>query len=642
MATVYKHLFQPARIGRLELKNRIVMPAMATRYAAYGGRVTRRLVEYYLRRARGGAGLIVVEHAAVTFTGRSSNYSLGIYHDRLIVGLKELTRAVKGAGAKVAVQLAHAGAGASSSVTGVQPVAPSSVPRFHGQTPLEISIEQIGQLIQAFAAATRRAVEAGFDAVELHMAHGYLIDQFLSPLTNKRNDHYGGNLSGRARFALETLERTIEAAGRDFPVICRITGDQFVPGGLHLEDSRALARMLEQGGAAALHVTGGTIENVYLSAPPMAVPGGGLLPLAEDIKRSVNVPVIAVGKIRNPESAEQILTEGRADLVALGRALIADPELPKKALEHRGLQIRPCISCNNPQCHGRIHLDLGAGCTVNPLAGRELETGLEPAHEPKKVLIVGAGPAGLEAARDCALRGHQVVLCEKAPQPGGQILLAALPPHKAEMGKLLDYYRSQLEELKVETLFNCSVTRNLLEEKDPDLVLVATGAKANSPPIPGAVHHAVHALEVLAGRVKVGRSVVIVGGGEIGCETAEYLAQKGAEVTVLEMTNLFASNYIWWAQKLLLDRLAELQVNLLPEAKVMEIKEDRVIFQRGGLLETVAPVDTVVLAAGMQPQTDLVPLLEDMGLDYRMIGDCKEPRNAAWAIREGFEAARAI
>lgn len=635
----YSHLFKEIKIGSLNITNRIVMPAMATKFAAYGGSVTAKMINYYEKRAEGGVGLIIVENAAVLFSGRSSNYSLGIYDDSLLPGLQKLTNAVHNAGAKVALQLAHAGAGASSNVTNIQPVAPSAVPRFHGETPLEISPKQIALIIEAFAAAADRAVRAGFDAVEIHMAHGYLIDQFLSPISNRRIDGYGGDIKGRARFALEILNRIVAQLGQNYPVICRITGDQFQMGGFELNDSRMLAKMLEQKGASALHVTGGSIETVYYSAPPLAIPAGCLLPLAEEIKKSVGIPVIAVGKIRGPEEAERVLSDHQADLVAMGRALIADPELPRKSKRGETRCIRPCISCNNPQCHGRLYQDLGIGCTVNATVGRERQTSISKTAEPKKILVAGAGPAGLEAARVSALRGHKVVICEKRDRIGGQLFLASLPPHKSELTKLLDYYNEQIKLLKIRLLTNCELDSELLSSQKPDKVLVATGSRSLLPPIDGAKEYTTSALEALREKVSVGKNIVIIGGGDIGCETAEFVAQKGNRVTVLEMTNLFARNYIWWAKKLLMDRLAELKVNLVTSAKVVRIKKHRVDYVRGGYLETVEPVDTILLATGLISDRAVVSVLENANTEYKVIGDCNTPRDVSWAVREGFEAA---
>jgi len=637
-----KLLFTPVKIGQMKLKNRLVMPPMGTRYSAFGGWVTERLIQYYVERARGGVGLIIVENAGVTLTGRGSHHTLGIYDDRLIPGLRKLSYAVQEAGAKVAIQLAHSGAGATSAVMGVQPVAPSPIPRFQGEVPRELSIDEIEDLIKAFAHAARRAKEAGFNAVELHMAHGYLLNQFLSPLTNKRTDKYGGDITGRARFALEVLQRVKETVGDEFPVLCRLSADEFVKGGLTLEESRIIAKMLEDAGADAIDVTGGIAETFYMSAPPMALPAGCLVHLAEGIKEAVSVPVIAVGKIRDPLLAERILREEKADLVAVGRGLIADPEFPTKAVEGRFDDIRPCISCNRPECHGRLSRGLDLNCLVNPAVGRETTFRLRPAERPRKILVAGGGPAGMEAARIAALRGHQVILCEKSDQLGGQFILAAVPPHKEEISKFTGYLIRQLNRLGVEIRLNCAVSAGMVEEMRPDAVIAATGAVPLIPEIDGARANAVTAWDVLAGKVMVGSEVVVVGGGDIGCEVGEYLARQGRQVTILEMLPEAAPELVWWTRKLLFDRLAAYGVQVLTKARVVAIEKDRVVYDRDGITNNLEWIDTVVLAVGAVPNNELVAELRDRGMEVYPVGDCVEPRTGVEAIREGFEVAFAL
>ena len=642
MGTIFKHIFEPISIGRMELKNRLVMPAMGTRYAAFGGWVSDRLIDYLVERARGGVGLITLEMTAVTFTGRISNYSPGLYDDKLIAGYARLTHAVKKAGARVAVQLAHGGAGSSSAVTGVQPVAPSPVGRLKGESPRELSTGEIETLVEAFAAAAERARKAGFDAVELHMAHGYLIDQFLSPISNRRTDPYGGSLDGRARIALDVLKRTKERVGRDLAVICRITGDQFMPGGFTLQESKRVSKMLQDAGADAIHVTGGSIETTYMSAPPMAVPEGCLVFLAEETKKVLDVPVITVGKIRTPALAEEIIASGKADLVAIGRGLIADPEFARKAYENRADEIRPCISCNNPQCHGRTSRNLDLGCTVNPAVGRETNLKVHQTQDPKKVLVIGAGPAGLEAARILALRGHRPVLCEKTSQLGGQLRLGCVPPYKEEVKRLIDYFSSQMKKLKVDLIMEGEVTSRLLSELRPDVVIIATGGRASVPSIKNVEKFASNAMDVLAGKTRIGKKVVVIGGGDVGCETAEYLARKGCEVTILEMMAEPGTEYIWWAKKLLYDRLADLNVNLLTSSKVIEIEKGSVSYEREGVKNRIDSVDTIVFSTGLEAEREIASLIEKSNIEFFVIGDARNPKNISSAIREGFEVASKI
>ncbi|MBW1961604.1 MAG: FAD-dependent oxidoreductase [Deltaproteobacteria bacterium] len=639
METAFKYLFQPIKIGSLELKNRIVMPAMGTRYSAFGNRVTDKLIGYLVKRAKGGVGLVFVEMASVTFTGRHSNLSPAVYDDKLIPGLERLARAVKAAGAKVAIQIVHCGAAAPSAVTGVQPVAPSGMVRFKGEAARELSIKEIEDLVAAFGAGAERARKAGFDAVEIHMAHGYLIDQFLSPITNKRTDQYGGDLSGRARFAVEVLKQTRWAVGKDFPIICRLTGDDFMPDGFSIQDSKKVAKMLEDACADAIHVSGGTIETAYMSAPPMAISEGCLVPLAEQIKSAVNIPVVAVGKIRTPALAEEIIRTKKADLVSIGRGLIADPEFPKKAMENRTDEIRPCISCNNPQCHGRVMKNLDMGCVVNPSVGQETISETVKVQAPETILIVGAGPAGLEAARVLASRGHRVMLCEKDRDIGGQLRFGCRPPHKEELSRLIEYYSVQLKKLDVKLKTKCNVTAELVEELAPKAVIVATGGKYRIPDIKHIESHAVSPGDILADKIEAGQSVVIIGGGDVGCETAEFLAQKGKQVTILETLAEPVTEYMWWAKKLLYDRLANLGVNFITSANVKEIEEGRVIYDRGGILNRLDAIDTIVLAAGMEADDSMLPMIEQLDVPCYVIGDAAHPGNISSAIKDGYRIA---
>ncbi len=630
-------LFEPFKLGKIELKNRIVMPPMGTRYPAFGGWVTERLKHYYAERARGGVGLVIVEFACVTYAGRGSHYTLGIYDDNLIPGLRELSRAIRAEGAKTAIQLAHAGPAARPDVTGVQPVAPSPIPCFGGEVPRELSIAEIEDLVEAFAQAARRAKEAGFDAIELHMAHGYLINAFLSPLTNKRTDEYGGDTIGRTKFAVKVLQRVKEITEDEFPVLCRFSADEFVRGGLTLNESKIIVNILEQAGADTIDVTAGVAESVYMNIPPMTLPEGCIIHLAEGIKKTVSVPVIAVGKIRDPRFAETILKEGKADLVAVGRGLIADPEWSQKASEGRFDDIRPCVSCNIPECQVRLRRGLDLGCLVNPVVGREEEFRIRPPQRRKKVLVAGGGPAGLEAARVATLRGHEVVLCEKQSRLGGQFILAAVPPNKEEIRKLTNYLIRQVTKLGVDVRTNHPVGKQTINDMRPDVVIVATGAIPLIPEIQGVKTNAVSAWSVLTDKVKVGQKVVVIGGGNIGCEAAEYLAQKGKEVAILEMLSEAAAELPWWTKKLLFDRLARYGVQIITQAEVMTIEKDTVIYNRGGLVHNTGHIDTVVLAIGAVPNDGLLSELQDTGLEVHAVGDCVEPRSGVEAIREGFE-----
>jgi len=632
-------LFSPISIGRMQLRNRVVMAPMGTRYSSFGGWPTERSQDYYAARARGGVGLIEVEFAGVTRTGRGSHYTGGLYDDRMIPNYRRVVEAIHQYGAKASVQLAHSGAAASVAVMGSQPVGPSDVPLPGGDVPRALTREEIRDLVEAFGAAAARAVNAGFDAVSLHMAHGYLLHQFLTPSLNRRTDEYGGDLACRARFPLEVLHRVKEVVGERVPVICRLSGDDFVPGGLTLAESCQVAQMLEEAGADAIHVTGGIPPAGHMSTPPMALPAGVLVYLATAIKEKVRIPVITVGKIHDPSLAEQILREGKADLIALGRGLIADPEWASKAQAGRPETIRPCVACNRPQCHGRLLRGVEVACTVNPRVGRESLFPEGRAPTLRRVLVVGGGPGGMEAALTAAQRGHQVTLCEQEERLGGQMRLAVVPPHKEDLLLLLQYYEGQLAATGVEIRTGCTVTPALVRKMAPDVVILATGALPARLDLPGA-ERAVTAWDVLAGTVEVGQRVVVIGGGDVGCETAEHMAVQGHRVTVLEMLPEVAQELIPWARHLLLERLQDLQVNVLTKARVVAIGDGEVVYDRVGVLYRV-PADTVVLATGARPNRALADALagDDRDMEVYQVGDCVEPRSAAEAIREGFEVA---
>jgi 2,4-dienoyl-CoA reductase-like NADH-dependent reductase (Old Yellow Enzyme family)/thioredoxin reductase len=632
------HLFSPLAIGKLHLRNRMVMPPMGNRYATFGGKVTDRLIRYYVEMARGGVGLIIVQFASVTLTGRSSYYPLGIWDDDQIPGLRQLTQAIHEVGTPVIIQLAHAGAMASSSIIGAQPVGPSALPCFNREVPRELGVTEIYDVLEAFALAAERAMQAGFDGVELHMAHGYLLQQFLSPLSNRRGDEYGGDLNGRLRFPLELLERVRAVVGADTPIFCRLCVDEAVPGGITCKEGVKIAQALEQASADVIDVTGGNSETFHVSVPSQADrPGGQLLPLAAAVKQAVRVPVVAVGKLHNPLAMERALAEGKADLIAVGRGLIADPDLPRKALEGRLEDIRPCLACNAPECHGRIFRQLSMGCVVNPIIGREGSYVLNRSGQRRRVLVIGGGPAGLEAARVAALRGHQVVLCEKESHLGGQFFLAGQSPHKQAHLALIAYYQRQLTALNVDVRLVTALDLAGVLAIGPDVVIVATGARPLVSRLPGLGKGILTAWDVLAG-ARVGHSVAIIGGGSVACDAAEYLATREHKITILEMLPEVAHDMMPWTRQLTMKRLLAHDVEILLQCRVLERDGQRLIYDRDGVREILDGVDSIALAIGAVSYDPLSEGLRTAGLDPLSVGDCVRPGNAALAIRQGYEA----
>jgi len=427
-------LFEPIVLRGVDIPNRIVLPSMTTRLATAEGAITAELIRYYEARAEGGAGLITVEMCSPAAAGRHRKHELGILHDSFVPGLRELTSRIKAAGARAAIQIGHAGGHTREDVTGVPPVAPSALPHqvqevdVRTVVPRALTVDEIREVVTAFAEAADRARRAGFDVVEIHGAHGYLIAQFLSPLDNRRTDEYGGSLRHRARIALEVLQACRKRVG-DFPLVFRFSADEYAPGGLTLDEACELAPWLVEAGADALHVTGGCYRSRpsgALMIPPMGYPAATFLHLARAIKARVAVPVIAVGRLHDPAVVEQLLVEGQADMVALGRQLIADPEWPRKVRGGRLDEIRPCVACNT--CVDGMREGDRLHCLVNPLAARESEFELRPARRPRSVLVVGGGPAGMETARVLALRGHRVTLVNRERELGGQLRLAAKAP----------------------------------------------------------------------------------------------------------------------------------------------------------------------------------------------------------------------
>jgi 2,4-dienoyl-CoA reductase-like NADH-dependent reductase (Old Yellow Enzyme family)/thioredoxin reductase len=633
-------LFTPLRIGSLELKNRIVMAPMATHYADETGAVTERLRNYYAERARGGAGLITIESGYIHPLGRGGTRRMGLHEDRLIPGLKGLVDAVHGEGAKICSLLHHGGRQVNVNSTGGQyPVSASSLPAaMEAVVPRTLKIPEIEELVEAFGQGARRSLAAGFDAILIHAAHGYLIHQFLSPLSNLRRDRYGGTFSRRLRFLQEIVLRCQESVGKDFPLMVRISASEFIPGGITLKDGQKIARRLEEWGVKAIHVSGGTHDTVEMEIQPMAIPRGCLVHLAEGIKTAVGIPVGTVGRIVDPGMAEEILQQGKADLIAMGRALLADPEFPRKAREGRFEDIRPCIACLQG-CRDHLYLGLPITCLVNPRAGMEAEYKIEPAEKRKKVFIIGGGPGGMEAARVAALRGHEVTLTEKENHLGGQFHLASLPDGKREIKVYLDYLSGQLKKLGVKIFLNREAAPEEMQEMNADAVILAAGGFPLIPEIPGIDReNVITAWQALAHPEKVGKNAVIVGGGSVGAETAHFLLARGKDVTLIEMLPEIAGDAEMVNRKVLLRTLGEKGVRIRVLTKATAILAEGVEVEFGGRKEILA-ADTIVLAAGTRPNDKLEAALRALPVEFHKIGDCANPRKAIDAIHEGFQVA---
>lgn len=643
-------IFESGRIGTMELKNRLVMPAMVTNFAESDGGLGDKLISYYTARAGGGFGLVIVEATAVSPDGRGFTRHPVLYNDAVMPGWRRLAESIHSAGGKVGVQLFHAGRQTYQSITGERPVAPSPVssPK-HNEIPRELTREDIRELVGAYGQAARRAKEAGLDGVEVQCGHGYLISQFISPVFNKRTDEYGGDLFSRMRFALEVLREVRRNVGGDYPVWARMSADDQMPGGITVEEAKVVAAILAGAGCDALHVSAGLTAGGYGKAAsttaPMYVPKGFNLADCEAIKKSVDVPIIAVGRINEPLLAEQALRENRADFIAMGRAAIADPELPHKAAadDYRG--ICPCIGC----VYGCIHLmSMGQdiSCTMNPAVGREylLEKESPRAEKPRKVVVVGGGPAGMMAAATAARRGHRVVLFEKEGSLGGQFRLAAFPPGKQEIARGVAYYADGLRGSGVEIHLGREVTAETVLSEKPDVVLLATGSLPAMLPLPGVPEEKIAtAHEVLAGIKNPGKKVAVIGAGLVGCETADFLAERNREITVIEMTGQIAADVPAAPRYHLLNRLQSYGVKFLLDSSIermvggtkLEVKTndgEKVLYH----------VDTVILAAGNKPVNQLFQDLKQKCPEVMVIGDAKEVKNGFSAFRDGLEAGLSI
>ncbi len=633
-------LFSPVQLGSLTLRNRIVFPPMSTKFAAADGTVTERMINYYEARAMGGAGLVTLEATYVHPSGNSFSRGLGLSDDRMIPGLKNMVSRMKKHGARVSIQLQHGGRAANSAATGQAVLVVSSIPGVTSYTDTrEISEEEIAMLISAWGDAAVRAREAGLDAIELHGAHGYLISQFFSPYTNHRQDEWGGSLENRMRFALEVYREVRRRVGDDFPITYRMSAVEGLAGGITLEDSQALSRALVAEGINGLHVSVGLRETNFMVSPPSCVPRGWNADLSRSIRESINaaVPVIVAGRVTDEDVAERILEEEKADLVAMGRALIADPFLPDK-LQNSHKPIIRCISCNEG-CVGGSARGTGVGCALNPLSGMEKAYNLSPAATPKKVMVIGAGPAGMEAALVAATRGHKVTLLEKGPALGGLLATAALPPYKQDLTRIMNYYEKALALVGVHVRLNEEAGVELVKSEQPEVVVLATGSQ---PVFPGfcRVPGAMTASDALHG-ADTGDNPLVLGGGLIGAETSDLLSEQGKHVTLLEMQPDIAKDMEGRTRRYLLLRLKERKTTILTSTQVLEITPERAVRVKDpeGLERWIGPFSSVVVAVGYRSNRTLAHELSDAGIPFVTVGDCTKVGKIMTAIEAGFKAA---
>jgi len=589
--------------------------------------------------------------------------------DRFLPGIRRLTDALHEGGAKVFAQLMHMGASTFATPEGSQPVSASAVrSALTGAMPRELSVPEIKETIEHFAEGAWRAKEGGFDGVELVATGGYLINQFLSPLTNIRDDEYGGDAERRMRFPIELVQRIRGSVGPGFPISCRTCGDEFMKGGNRQEEMKVIVQALEKAGVDVINVTAGWHQS-FLPLITMDVPRGAFVYLAQGIKETVGVPVIACNRINDPFLAEQILMNHQADMIGMGRALLADPELPRKVAEGRYSEIRPCVACNQ-RCLDAAFSQQQISCVFNPAAGREREFKLTAAEKPKKVFVIGGGPAGMEAARTLALRGHQVTLFEKGDKLGGQLNLAAVPPGRGEFAHAVDYLCREMDRTGVKVRLGKEANKDTMASERPEAVVVATGANPLRLDLPGIEGENVcYAADVLEGKAEVGGRVVVIGGGAVGMETALFLAKKGSmtadaavflasggaidadtavqltrrgtEVIILEMLDRIGQDMGITTRSSVRLSLRLHNVEVITRATAERITGSGVLYKRDGE-EGLAEADTVVIAAGSKPDTRLFETLQGVVPEVYRVGDCVSPRTASEAIEEAALIGRKI
>jgi 2,4-dienoyl-CoA reductase-like NADH-dependent reductase (Old Yellow Enzyme family)/thioredoxin reductase len=640
----YEKLFSPVAINGMTLRNRTVMPAMGTGYGNADSTVSDRLVAYLARRARGGVGLIISEVCAVLPRGKGFGNEIGAWSDDFIPGLAKLADAVHRAGAKVALQLHHAGRETFEMAAGGMPEAPSAIPSVVLNQPCEaMSPERIAVVTDAFARAAVRAKEAGFDAVEIHGAHGYLLTQFLSPFSNQRTDAYGGSEENRMRFVLEVVAAVRRAVGPEFPVLIRVSADEMIRGGYGLDFMKRLAPRLAAAGADAIHSSVGVYSTPgNLSIASLDTEPGFNLFRARAVRDAANVPVIAVGRIAHPEMAESAIARGDADLISFGRQLLTDPDFVNKLRTGDLDDIRWCVACNQG-CIERLMFEMkSATCTFNPECGREYKGNPAGVKGKRRLIVVGAGPAGLSAALAAMELGFDVQVFEKEGGPGGQLKSATKPPHKEIFRTWMDWALRRLSGGNVKILYGREVTAELLKELQPDAVILATGASPATPDIPGIGGPRVFdARDVLTGKTDIEGPAVILGAGYVGMETADFLIARGFPPTILEMQPFHPVGKLSAHGYFLHKRIKEGGGRIVIGAPVTKIGEDSVTFKQGDEERTL-PAGMVITALGARSDNALENILTGLGIAYRTVGDAKSPRRLLEAIHEGDQAGRTL
>ena len=641
-------LYEPFQLKGLELKNRLVMAPMHTKFASEAGEVTDRMISYLIERARGGVGLIVLENTCIDWIyGRAAGNPVTIHDDLCRSGLSNIALAVHRYGTKIVTQLHHTGRQnlRSNIGGGLQPVAPSVVKsQIGGDEPRALEDHEIEEIIQMYVDAARRTKEAGFDGVELHGAHGYILTQFFSPFTNRRTDKWGGNLKNRARFPLEVVRRIRTEVGKEYPILYRLSAEERIPGGTTLEDTLKLVQMLEEAGVDCFDITAGIYDSIEWIYTLQGVSPGSLIPLAEAVKKVTDKPVIGVSRLGwDLEYAAQIVRDGKVDLVAIGRSLLADPYLPKKYYLGAVDEIAPCIACN--ECVSMENKGWQLHCVVNPLLANEYLEPVKPASKSRNVLVVGGGPAGMQCAATAALRGHKVTLAEKSGMLGGQLLAAAAVGYKSEeIGALIRYQETMVKKHGVDIKLIAEIKNSDSLPFKPDVVILALGATPYCPEFKGS-EYIINAYDLLINKdIKIGKNVVVVGASGVGIDVALYLTETGEhQVTVVEMDDVIGGDVNEFLIRHIMAIANERKIKFINNWKAVSVEKNKII---GKTLfgQSEIKCDTVVAACGFVPRSavELQKLFEEAGSEVHLIGSALKAGTIFEATQSGFWAGSEI
>ena len=635
-------LFSTFTLKNLQLKNRIVLPPLASFLIKRGGGITEATVEHYKQRAAGGPAMVIMEACAVSSEGVVSANQARIDEDRHLEGLSRLAAAIKSEGAVAAIQIHHAGRQTSPKVIGRNPLAPSPLPCPTIRGDVEpMTLGGIGEIIDKFADAAVRAREAGFELLEIHGAHGYLINQFLSGYSNIRQDQYGGSLVRRAQFAIDIITEIRRRLGPQYPLSFKISAQEFVPGGLTVNESIEILQLLIDAGIDTVQVSAGNDSTPEWICQPMFMPKACLADSAARIKQVLDIPVMAVGRINDPWTAEDVITSGKADLVCIGRGLMADPEMPNKAREGRFDEIRICIACNT--CMQSIFKKGRLECLVNPILGREKELQIIPARKPRKVMVVGGGPSGMNTAWVAAKRGHEVHLYEKQQHLGGLLVPGSQTSYKREMLSLIRFQQKQVELNAVICHLGCEVTAATVKELNPDVVVLATGSAPLMPQVDGIDNSMVFAFDaILTGRDLDRCDTVVIGGGATGCEVAYHLVETGSAVTIVEMTPKIGGDLEAVTRKVLVGNLKQKNTRILVGHRLLAVEKEGVIVAGPDNQEKKIAAQRIVIAIGIRPNNKIHDQVKSLGYETHIIGDCLEPRTAKAAILDAARLGRSI